>query len=32
MWEWVKLQPMKKRKEWKEFELERGIYNFWKNK
>lgn len=32
MWNWAKLQPIKKRKEWKEFELEKGIYSFWKSK
>jgi UDP-glucose 4-epimerase len=30
MWEWAKLQPNKKRKEWDSYELEKGIYSFWK--
>ena len=32
MWEWVKEQPMRERFVWSEYELERGIYSFWKNK
>jgi len=30
MWDWAKLQPNKKRKEWDSYELEKGIYSFWK--
>ena len=32
MWEWVKEQPMRERFVWPEYELEKGIYSFWKNK
>ena len=32
MWDWVKYQPMKERFVWSEYELEKGIYSFWKNK
>lgn len=32
MWEWAKTQPMKERKQWSSYELETGIYNFWKIK
>ena len=30
MWEWAKKQPMREQKVWKEYELEKGIYSFWK--
>jgi UDP-glucose 4-epimerase len=30
MWEWVKTQPMKDRFVWEKYELEKGIYSFWK--
>ena len=30
MWEWVKQQPMKDRFVWEKYELEKGIYSFWK--
>jgi len=30
MWEWAKTQPMRKRFFWGEYELEKGIYEFWK--
>jgi UDP-glucose 4-epimerase len=30
MWEWAKIQPMKERFVWSEYELEKGIYSFWK--
>lgn len=30
MWFWVKTQKTKERIKWKEFELEKGIYEFWK--
>lgn len=30
MWEWVKQQPMKDRFVWDKYELEKGIYSFWK--
>ena len=30
MWEWAKQQPMRKRFEWPEYELDKGIYSFWK--
>jgi len=31
MWEWAKVQPMRKRFVWPEYELDKGIYSFWKN-
>ena len=30
MWEWVKLQPERPRQVWGTYELERGIYDYWK--
>jgi UDP-glucose 4-epimerase len=30
MWEWAKKQPMRERKLWSKYELDVGIYNFWK--
>ena len=32
MWDWAKYQPMRERFVWKDYELEKGIYSFWKNK
>jgi UDP-glucose 4-epimerase len=32
MWEWAKSQPNRKQFIWPEYELEKGIYSFWKNK
>ena len=32
MWEWAKTQPNRKQFIWPEYELEKGIYSFWKNK
>lgn len=32
MWEWAKNQPMRERKIWSEYELDKGIYDFWKIK
>ena len=32
MWEWVQKQPKRDRFVWSEYELEKGIYSFWKNK
>ena len=32
MWEWAKKQPNRQRFVWPEYELEKGIYSFWKNK
>jgi UDP-glucose 4-epimerase len=32
MWEWAKKQPNRERFEWSEYELEKGIYSFWKKK
>ena len=32
MWEWAKEQPMRERFVWPEYELDKGIYSFWKNK
>lgn len=31
MWEWAKQQPMRERFVWPSYELEKGIYSFWKN-
>ena len=31
MWEWAKKQPMRERFVWPQYELEKGIYSFWKN-
>lgn len=30
MWEWVKTQPKRDRFEWDQYEIEKGIYKFWK--
>ena len=30
MWDWAKKQPMRERKLWSKYELDVGIYNFWK--
>jgi UDP-glucose 4-epimerase len=30
MWEWAQKQPNRKRFEWEKYELDKGIYNFWK--
>jgi UDP-glucose 4-epimerase len=32
MWEWAQQQPMRERFVWSNYELEKGIYSFWKNK
>ena len=32
MWDWAKNQPMRERKIWETYELDKGIYNFWKLK
>jgi UDP-glucose 4-epimerase len=32
MWEWVQHQPKRERFIWSEYELDKGIYSFWKNK
>jgi UDP-glucose 4-epimerase len=32
MWEWAKSQPQREQFVWSEYELEKGIYSFWKNK
>jgi UDP-glucose 4-epimerase len=31
MWEWAKNQPMRDRFVWPQYEIEKGIYSFWKN-
>lgn len=31
MWEWAKEQPKRERFVWPEYELDKGIYSFWKN-
>ena len=30
MWDWAEDQPMRKRFVWNEYELDKGIYSFWK--
>ena len=30
MWEWAKMQPKRERKEWDSYEIDNGIYGFWK--
>jgi UDP-glucose 4-epimerase len=30
MWEWVRLQPKRNRWMWEKYELNKGIYNYWK--
>ena len=30
MWEWVKLQPSRPRQVWDTYELDKGIYSYWK--
>jgi len=32
MWEWAKKQPNRKRFVWPSYELDKGLYSFWKNK
>jgi UDP-glucose 4-epimerase len=32
MWEWAQTQPKRDRFVWEQYELEKGIYSFWKNK
>jgi len=32
MWKWAQKQPMRERFVWSSYELEKGIYSFWKNK
>ena len=32
MWQWAKQQPMRVQKSWDNYEVEKGIYGFWKNK
>lgn len=32
MWEWAKIQPKRERFVWPFYELDNGIYSFWKNK
>lgn len=31
MWEWAQKQPMRDRFVWENYELDKGIYKFWKN-
>lgn len=31
MWDWAKSQPMREQFIWSEYELDKGIYSFWKN-
>ena len=32
MWEWAKTQPNRNRFMWDSYEIEEGIYDYWKNK
>jgi UDP-glucose 4-epimerase len=32
MWEWAQQQPKRERFVWSEYELDNGIYSFWRNK
>jgi UDP-glucose 4-epimerase len=32
MWEWAQKQPMRERFIWEQYELDNGIYSFWKKK
>jgi len=32
MWDWVKTQPVRERFVWPSYELDKGIYSFWKTK
>ena len=32
MWQWAQKQPKRERFVWPEYELDKGIYSFWKNK
>lgn len=32
MWDWAKKQPKRERFVWPSYELDKGIYSFWKNK
>jgi UDP-glucose 4-epimerase len=32
MWDWAQKQPNRKRFEWQDFELDKGLYNFWNPK
>jgi UDP-glucose 4-epimerase len=30
MWEWARIQPMRERFVWKPYEIEKGVYSYWK--
>lgn len=30
MWNWAKIQPMRNRFEWNDFEINKGMYSYWK--
>jgi len=32
MWDWAQEQPKRPRQTWDSYELDKGIYDFWKNK
>jgi UDP-glucose 4-epimerase len=32
MWDWAQKQPERPRQSWDSYELDKGIYDFWKNK
>jgi UDP-glucose 4-epimerase len=32
MWQWAQQQPKRDQKSWETYELEKGLYGFWKNK
>jgi UDP-glucose 4-epimerase len=31
MWEWAQKQPQRERFAWEKYEIEKGIYSFWKD-
>lgn len=31
MWEWAKVQPMRKQYIWDKYEINKGLYSYWKN-
>ena len=32
MWQWAKQQPLRTQKTWDHYEVDKGLYAFWKNK
>ena len=31
MWEWAKKQPHREQQIWKEYEIDKNLYSYWKN-